>query len=148
MGRRGKRRSKQDQRVQRQRRTNEEKRRGELRKRPRLAKRAKAKIDRIAAFCEQGKVVSAHKEGTKPYSPHVFTVDGLVQKLERDWIYDPVQYRAMHKVVGVQVLPWSQMHSRFLRMILRSAWAPLEPKSVLDQMVIATGGFGVEDESE
>lgn len=146
MGRRGKKRRQEEQKVNKQRRTNEQKRRGELRKRPLLAKKAEAKIAAIARFCEEGYVVSAHKEGTKPYSPHVFTKDGLVQKLEWDWVYDPHYFRNMRKVVGVQVQPWREMHSRFLRKILRSKWAPKTPKTVLDQIIIATGGYEESDE--
>lgn len=138
MGHRGKKKHRQDQRVQKQRRINEEERREELQRRPSLAKKVRAKISAIARFCDEGYVVSAHKEGTKPYSPHIFTVDGLVQKLDNDWVYDPSSGRRLHKVTGVVVLPWENLHSRFLRKILRSAWAPKVPKTVLDQIVVAT----------
>lgn len=138
MGRRGKKSRKQDQRVNKQRRTNEEKRRAELRRRPALAKKAKARISRIAAFCEEGCVVSAHKEGTKPYSPHMFCPSGLVQKLEKEYGRSPRTGRWELQVTGYKIKPWEEMTSRFLRMVLRSAWVPKNPKTVLDQIIIAT----------
>jgi hypothetical protein len=33
------------------------------------------------------------------------------------------------------------MSCRFLRVIRKRLWRPLEPKSVLDQIVISTGGY-------
>lgn len=149
MGRRGKRKQQEVKKVNKQRRTNEDERRAELRRRPALAKKAAAKIARIARFCEQGFVVSAHKKGTKPYSPHVFTADGLVEKRENHYRINPSTGR-MQKIAlePMKIRPWAEMHSRFLRKILRSAWAPKEPKTVLDQLVVATGGYEVETGDE
>lgn len=145
MGRRGKKKRQEEKRVKKQRRTNEEERRQELRRRPALARRAEAKITAIARFCEQGFVISAHKKGTKPYSPHVFTKDGLVEKRQTSYRINAATGR-MQKVEWepMKIRPWAEMHSRFLRKILRSAWAPKEPKTVLDQLVVATGGYEVE----
>lgn len=139
VGRRGKKKLKQDQRVKRQRRTNEEERRAELRRRPALAKKAAKKIADVARFCEEGYVVSAHKKGTKPHSSHIFTVDGLVEKRERIYRYDEVTGRRIGvDLVPTKIRPWNEMHSRFLRKILRSAWMPEQPKHVLDSIIIAT----------
>jgi hypothetical protein len=137
MGRRGKKSQRQERRVNAQRRENERERRAELKKRPRLAKQVKEKIALMAALCEQGIVISAHKEGTKAYSPHMFTVHGLVLN-RRTQTHGP-RYREVITVERVQ--PWGEMSCRFLRVIRKRLWRPLEPKSVLDQIVISTGGY-------
>ncbi|MGD9726291.1 MAG: hypothetical protein AB7L09_01445 [Nitrospira sp.] len=139
MGRRGKIKRQEEKKVNKQRRVNAEERCEELRRRPILAKKAAAKIARISKFCDEGLVVSAHKKGTKAYSPHVFSVDGLVER--RNFTYGINPQTGLFEKLFLEptvVRPWEEMHSRLLRMILRSNWAPKTPKSVLDQIVVAT----------
>jgi len=143
MGRRGKKKQQQEKRVGKQRRTNEEERRDELMAREPLARRAKEKILYYEGFCKQGLVVSAWKESSRNYSPHMFTSEGLVLSKTKLNVSICVIGRPTHTsyttVDTIKVQPWSEMSTRFLRMILKSAWKPYEPKSILDQIVVATG---------
>jgi len=141
MGRRGEKNRRQIKRVNQQRMANERDRVSELKKRPRLAKQVKEKIMLMAALCEQGIAISAHKEGSRAHSPHMFVAQGRVT-YSRTQEYGP-RYRVVITVESVQ--PWGEMSCRFLRSIRKKLWRPHEPKSILDQIVISTGGYEVEE---
>jgi len=140
-GRRGKRKRKEDQKVNKQRRANANERREELARRPGLMKRAKAKIARICDRCEQGIATAwAETPPYRPVSPFTFTSEGRVTKALP--VFLRTEYGHVMRVVLVveRIQRWDEMSTKFLAKIIRSPWRPFEPKTVLDLLVEAVSG--------